>query len=271
MSSPEFYREARAYDIAFSDRDYAAECDFLIWSGAQYGDPGADDHSFLELACGPARHAREFARRGWRAVGLDMSPDMLEYAEDGAARDGVRIETVAADMTDFTLSAPVAIAANMMESLSHLITNEQVVQHLRAVSRNLLPGGIFVIEMAHPDSIWRDSLPNMWVSRSTDTPLFRNEPVTEVDVLFGSADDPFDWVSQQWTVTTRMRIKEDGEPDRTIEQRHPHRWYLAQELRALIELSGAFSQTHWLGNIEIPPPPFDNSPASDRMVLVLRK
>jgi SAM-dependent methyltransferase len=271
MSSPEFYREARAYDIAFSDRDYGAECDFLVWCGTQFGVAGDHGRSFLELACGPARHAREFARRGWRAVGLDMSADMLEYATDGATREGVRIETLAADMTDFTLDKPVAIAANMMESLSHLVTNEEVVRHLRAVSRNLLPGGIFVIEMAHPDSIWRDSLPNTWVSRSTDTPLFQNEPVTEVDVLFGSADDQFDWISQQWTVTTRLHIKEDGAPDRMIEQRHPHRWYLAQELRALIDLSGAFSQTHWFGNIEIPPPPFDNTPASERMVLVLRK
>ncbi len=271
MSSPEFYQEARAYDIAFSDRDYAAECDFLAWCGAQFGAAGAEERSFLELACGPARHAREFARRGWRAVGLDLSPDMLDYAQNGAAHEGLRIETVAADMTNFMLDTPVAIAANLMESLSHLVTNEQVIQHLRAVSRNLLPGGVFVIEMAHPDSIWRDNLPNTWVSRSTDTQLFQNEPVTEVDVLFGAADDPFDWVTQQWTVTTRLCIKEAGMPDRTIEYHQPHRWYLAQELRALIELSGAFSKTHWFGNITIPPPPFDSSPASDRMVLVLRR
>jgi SAM-dependent methyltransferase len=286
MSSPEFYRNARAYDIIFGDRDFADECHFLEWCLDHFGltisDVGwkadaqakskiENPKSFLELAAGPARHAREFAKRGWRTVALDLSQDMLDYAGEGAAREGVTIEMVAGDMTDFTLREPVALAANLMESLTHLVTNEQVVDHFRAVSRNLLPGGIFVIEMAHPDTIWRDSLPNMWRSRSTDSDLFTGEPYTEVDVLFGSADDPYDWITQQWLVTTRLTIREAGQPEYVVEQHHPHRWYLAQELRALIDLSGAFSQAWWFGNMAVPPPALDNSEESDRMIVVLRK
>ncbi len=274
MTSPDFYREALAYDIAFADRDYALECDFLEWCLTHLGSAAksaSNARSFLELGCGPARHAREFARRGWRAVGLDLSNDMLDYALEGAARDDVCIEAVCANMTDFSLDAPVAIAANLMESLSHLITNEQVVAHFRAVARNLLPGGVFLIEMAHPDSIWRDNLPNTWVSHSTDMPFFQHEPHTEVDVLFGAADDPFDWITQQWLVTTRLRIRQANQPDRMIEEHHPHRWYLAQELNALIELSGAFASAHWFGNMILPTQPFDNTPDSDRMLLVLVK
>jgi SAM-dependent methyltransferase len=286
MSSPEFYRNARAYDIAFGDRDFPDECNFLEWCLDHFGFP-IDDlrlqsessgqssivnrKSFLELACGPARHAREFAKRGWRAVGLDLSPDMLDYACEGAARDGVTLETVAGDMTDFSLSEPVALAANLMESLSHLTTNEQVVNHLCAVSRNLLAGGIFVIEMAHPETIWRDSLPNLWHSRSTDSDIFKDEPYTEVDVLFGKADDPYDWITQQWQVSTQLTIREAGLPERVVAHQHPHRWYLAQELKALIDLSGAFSQVWWYGNMVVPPPALDNSEASDRMIVVLRK
>jgi SAM-dependent methyltransferase len=272
MSSPEFYANARAYDIAFGDRDFREECDFLEHCLSNFGLPEAHNRqSFLELACGPARHAREFARRGWRAVGLDLSEDMLDYASEGAEADGVHIETVQGDMTNFALNQPVALAANLMESLSHLVTNEQVVAHLRAVSKNLLPGGIFVIEMAHPDSIWRDSLPNTWTSRSTDSEIFRNTPYTEVDVLFGSADDQFDWVSQQWTVTTRLNIRDEGKPERVVQHQYPHRWYLAQELKALIDLSGAFSQSWWFGNMVVPPPALGNGPESDRMIVVLRK
>lgn len=287
MSSPEFYRNARAYDIAFADRDFADECNFLEWCLKTHGSLELEDSrlparessisnlesptSFLELACGPARHAREFAKRGWHTVGLDLSQDMLDYACEGAAREGVKIETVAGDMTNFTLREPVALAANLMESLTHLITNEQVVEHLCAVSRNLIAGGIFVIEMAHPDSIWRDNLPTVWQSRSTDGVLFTGEPYTEVDVLFGSADDPYDWITQQWLVTTRLTIREAGQPERVVEHHHPHRWYLAQELKALIDLSGAFSQVWWYGNMVVPPPALDNSDASERMIVVMRK
>jgi SAM-dependent methyltransferase len=276
MSTPEFYANARAYDIAFGDRDFVDECNFLEFCLREFGRLEIGDWrlispnlqspishlSFLELAAGPARHAREFARRGWRAIALDLSGDMLEYACEGARDEGVTIEAVAADMTNFVLSQPVALAANLMESLSHLTTNEQVVAHLRAVSRNLLPGGIFVIEMAHPDSIWRESLPNYWTSHHNGT---------EIDILFGAKDDPYDWITQQWTVTTRLNIREAGLPERVVESHNQHRWYQPQELRALVDLSGGFSQAWWFGNMLCPPPPLTNSDESDRMIVVLRR
>ena len=287
MSTPEFYANAKAYDIAFGDRDFVDECNFLEYALKEFGGKefvglkfaGLPNHqtlklsnptnsqthkpSFLELAAGPAQHAREFARRGWRAVALDLSQDMLDYAQAGAAHDGVTIETTCADMIDFTLSAPVAVAANLMESLSHLTTNEQVVAHLRAVSRNLLPGGVFVIEMAHPETIWRDSLPNFWTSTHADG--------TEIEILFGAQDDPYDWITQEWTVTTRLNIREPGLAERVVESHNNHRWYLAQELRALVDLSGAFSKQWWLGNMVVPPPDLATGADCDRMIVVLQK
>ena len=265
MSSLEFYRNAYAYDIAFGDRDFASECDFLAWCLAQHGNlPSfATGHatSFLELACGPARHARELGHRGWQVLGLDMSSDMLEYAARGARQEHVTLQTLCADMCDYRLGQPVALAANMMESLSHLLTNQQIVSHLRAVGSNLLPGGIYVIEMAHPSGLWRDSLPNMWTTSHNGT---------EVDIVFGLQDDPYDWITQQWTVTTRLTIREPGQPERYIEEHNNHRWCQPQELAALIDLSGAFDQVWWYGDLLIPPPPLNDSEDAKRMMVVLR-
>lgn len=143
------------------------------------------------------------------------------------------------------------------------LPNEQVVDHLRAVSRNLLPGGIFVMQLAHPRDIWHDSLGDTWTSKHDDG--------TEIDVLFGSKGDPYDWISQQWTVTARLDIREPGRPPRVVETHNNLRWYLPQELRALIDLSQAFSRTLWFGNMVVPPPPLDSGPESDEMIVVLRK
>ncbi|MCL4506486.1 MAG: class I SAM-dependent methyltransferase [Chloroflexi bacterium] len=260
MSSPDFYRNAHAYDIAFGDRDFSTECDFLAWCMKTHGQCTAQP-VFLEVACGPARHAREFARRGWRSVGLDMSTDMLTYATQAAAKEQVMLETVCADMCEFTLAEPVCLAANMMESLTHLVTNDQVVAHLRAIARNVTPGGIYVIEMAHPEGLWRDNLPNKWTAC---------ENGAEVDIVFGLQDDPYDWITQQWTVTTQLTIREPGQPVRFVEEHNNHRWYQAQELAALIDLSAAFSQVWWYGDMLVPPPALDNSDAANRMIVVLR-
>ncbi len=188
---------------------------------------------------------------------------MLDYAQAGAVAEGVKIETVCADMTDFTLQRPVMLAANLIDGLSDLTTNEQAIAHCRAVSRNLCPGGIFVIEMSHPKEIWHDSLPHVWTSTHEDG--------TEIDALFGSRDDPYDWITQQWTVTARLDIREPGKPPRVVESHSNHRWYQAQELRALVDLSQAFWQVLWFGSTAIPSAPLDSGPSSDAMIVVLRR
>lgn len=57
---------------------------------------------FLEVACGPARHAALIARTaGATATGLDLSPSMLRFAEQQAAAAGVggSMRFMQADMT----------------------------------------------------------------------------------------------------------------------------------------------------------------------------
>lgn len=61
---------------------------------------GAVGH-FLEVACGPARHAALLAKAtGAAATGLDLSPGMLDYARQQADAAGVgdRLTLLQADM-----------------------------------------------------------------------------------------------------------------------------------------------------------------------------
>ncbi len=145
MGESTYYQLVEAYE-RIHQSDCAGICDFLEWALAHHG--GSSERSVIELGCGPAGYARELARRGYRSVGLDLS--MIEYARTAAQREGLALELLHADMTDFTLARPVALAATLLDTACHLLTNEQVVAHLRSVARNLLPGGIFVLDMAHP-------------------------------------------------------------------------------------------------------------------------
>ncbi|MCM2273157.1 MAG: class I SAM-dependent methyltransferase, partial [candidate division Zixibacteria bacterium] len=68
------------YDIAFSDRDVPGEVDFLLNAAEiHFGDPIA---SAIELACGPGAHFREMVRAGIISDGMDLSPEMVEYANE---------------------------------------------------------------------------------------------------------------------------------------------------------------------------------------------
>lgn len=265
MADKKFYRNAHAYDIAFNDREFDTECTFLEWclnNHSSLTKKQLKEKTFLELGCGPGQHVREFARRGWNATGLDLSEDMIEFAQAEANKEGLDINAIVGDMTDFKLKSPVNLAATLMESISHLITNEQIISHFKSVAKNLTPGGIYVIEATHPMFYFPDDEANTWVSKRNGT---------EVEITFGLPTDKFDSVAQQWTVTTIMKIREKGKKEVVVKSKSPIRWYLAQEMRALIELSGVFDKYWMYGSLYYTPPrPLDTSKYSDSMVMVLR-
>src|ERR1700722_5838474 len=66
------YDEPALYELACAYRDIPAEVTALqAWCGAHHPGPVG---SVLELAAGPAEHARGLRRRGLRAIPLDHSP-----------------------------------------------------------------------------------------------------------------------------------------------------------------------------------------------------
>jgi SAM-dependent methyltransferase len=265
MVNKDFYRNAHAYDIAFSDRYFNEECDFLEWcliNHSRLTDEQLSNKSFLEMACGPARHAREFSKRGWRSVGLDISEDMIKFAAEEAKNEGSNIETVVADISDFNIDKPVIMATTLMESISHLVTNEQMISHFKSVARNVVHGGIYVIEATHPLFFFPDNEPNTWVSKNGKS---------KVEITFGLPNDEYNSVTQQWLVSTRMKITDTDGKEYVTESKSPIRWYLAQEMKALIDLSGVFDKYWFYGSLyNIPPLKLDDSEDSDAMVIVLR-
>lgn len=265
MHGDQFYKNAKAYDIAFSDREFDTESDFLIWcleNHSKISKTMKNKKSFLELACGPAQHAREFARRGWNSSALDLSKEMIRYARAEIKKEGLNVKCITGDMCKFKLTEPAILAATLMESISHLVTNEQIISHFKSVAKNMVSGGIYVIEATHPMFFFPDDEPNSWVSEEGDT---------KVEVTSGVPSDSYDSVTQQWLMTTKMKIKEGKQKSYTSETKTPLRWYLAQEMKALIELSGVFDKYWMYGSLyTIPPFPLDTSDNSDAMVIVLR-
>jgi len=142
------YAQPELYELAFSYRDIEAECDFLL---ARYRDArGGRATSFLEVAAGPASHARWMARAVNRCAALDLSEEMVRYGRNRAAAEGVRLDYRLADMCSFVLTAQFDLAACLLDSASYLHDDEQVRQHLHCMAGALRDGGVYVLELAHP-------------------------------------------------------------------------------------------------------------------------
>lgn len=58
------------------------------------------DDKILEAGCGTGSYAREFARRGYHVIGMDLSPNFLAEAEKITQRENLEIEFVLGDYNE---------------------------------------------------------------------------------------------------------------------------------------------------------------------------
>jgi SAM-dependent methyltransferase len=260
---PEFYAAACAY------RDVSADVKALLRWWQRYRGEGYPSvpRSVLELAAGPAEHARDLAHQGIESTALDINPAMCSFARERAAEAGDPLTVVQADMRDFSIdgssgrSGRFDLAIVMLNSLCHLMTLDELMAHLDSVARHLADGGLYIMELAHPADCLSHAARTSsdWVTDLGDG---------SVTVHWGGSRDTIDPVTQitkeHVTVTYR---KTDGSV-RTVTDVVPNRFWTATELEAAIRLAGGFRIAARYGD-------FDDvsldAPSAWRMILVLQR
>ena len=255
----EVYRRATYYDIVFG-RDVTREIDFVIEVYRQHHN-GSDPTSLLDLACGPAYHARNFAKRGFRAVGLDLRAEMLAFADDLAQQDHIHVEWLSADMRDLNLSAPVDVAINVFDGIDCLLTNDDLVAHLNTIADNLTEGGLYFIDVTHPRLTSYDYYEPFRYHGERDG--------ISVDIRWNADHVLINPIDNIASTQVEMVVNDNGNieafTDMALE-----RILTAQEIVLLSQLTGKLVPVGWYGDYELTQP-FDNTPSSRLMIAVLQK
>lgn len=258
------YDAARFYDIAFGWRDVGAECDFMLerYVNAR----GEAARSTLEVACGPGQHTRHFAARNLQAVGLDLNPAMLAYAKERPGGDDRDVSWLLGDMRAFRLDEPVDLACCLMDSLSHLLTLDDLLANLVAVAHNVTPRGLYILEQSHPRDAFADSNPGVepeWVMEDESGEI-------EVHTIWGQLGDPFDFTTQIGLLTVTMVAQRDGIEIFRQQETIPSRLWLAGEMEAAVLASRLWRIRERFGAMDSDTPWQSEAPAY-RMVTVLEK
>ncbi len=268
------YDEPEMYELACAYRDVRGEVDALERWFARHatlsaGDPedpgggaeGQDPRLVLELAAGPAEHSLELARRGVSVVALDLSPAMCARARDKAQREGLGLEVVQADMRDFGLGRQFGLLITMLNSLCHLMDLDDLVAHLRAAAAHTAPGGLYIMELAHPAD-FLTMVPR--TSSEWDSDL----GARQVHVRWGGADDAIDPVTQVTREHVLVTVR-DAAGSRTLADVVPNRFWTGTEITAAVRLAGGFTVVGCYGDFA------DGVSLSDtdawRMIIVLRR
>ncbi|OAT83502.1 class I SAM-dependent DNA methyltransferase [Desulfotomaculum copahuensis] len=101
----------------------------------------------LDLACGTGNTTLPLVKRGYRAAGLDVAPEMLQIARQKAGKAGLDINFTAADMRSFCLDEQFALITCFHDGLNYLTEDTDLRQCFERVNEHLVPGGLFVFDL----------------------------------------------------------------------------------------------------------------------------
>ena len=120
--------------------------------------PGAQ---VLDVGCGDGAHALELAQAGYRMVAMDLSHSLLEEGLTAANRRGLTIRFVEADMRELTIERQFDGVVCLNSTFGYFDDAENL-RVLRAMSRALKPGGIFVLDVVNRDWIVMNTPRRVW-------------------------------------------------------------------------------------------------------------
>lgn len=226
------YTEPLYYEIAFCFVDAVRQVNLFEDFIEKYSHIRV--RRFLDIGCGPALQLREIAGRGYEAFGLDASAQMLDYLRERAVAEGIRIETVLADMADFNLEKPVDFAFIMMGTIGLIESKERFLSHLDCVADSLRLGGLYLIENLRLDWAKKDFFGSeSWVMERDGVRVKTTYEVQLNDAL-----------AQILTETMRLEVDDHGR-GHVLEESRETRMVFPQEFITLVEMNGRFEFLGW--------------------------
>jgi SAM-dependent methyltransferase len=128
----------------------------------------------LDIPCGYGRHALRIANQVEHVTGIDRTAKFIERAKELASDQKIsNVDFLIGDMREIDFDAEYDAAYNYFTSWGYWDddTNHDV---LRRICKALKPGGGFLLEMMHRDSLLRNFRVNDWRDIDEDTVLLED-------------------------------------------------------------------------------------------------
>jgi len=225
------------YEIAFSYQEVKRQVDFFQTVAKRFC--GKEARRFLDIGRGPSPQLREIARRGYEAVGLDTNSKMVEYLNQKAIEEGLRIETVQTDMRDFKVAKKCDFAFSLSGSMK-VDSNQEFLRHLSCVANALNDGGIYLLENEALEIGLRSGRQE-WSMKSEEIEIKVTYEMTMLDFI--------EQISEGKLI---LDVVDHGERKRLVSVERS-KDFAPQELKSLVELSGCFKFLGFFKHLSLEP------------------
>lgn len=132
---------ARHYDAFTAHHDYEAWATTIEQLARLHGQCG---NRMLDVACGTGKSLEPFVRRGYTAVGSDVSQPMLDVA---AAKLGPSVRLERHDLRELPRLGAFDLVCCLDDALNYLLTTDELGAALSGLAANLAPDGFLVFDV----------------------------------------------------------------------------------------------------------------------------
>jgi SAM-dependent methyltransferase len=201
----------------------------------------------LDLCCGYGRHSIEFAQRGFKVTGYDLSDFFIEKAKKDSAELGLEIEFVKGDMRKLPFEQKFDAVINIFTSFGYFDKESDDFKVTKGVSRALKEGGLLLLDLKNREHLIRNFQGRRWRQEEDFVML---------------EDNFFDLFTSRWE-TTRTLLFGNGTKKETS---FSLRMYTFTEILSLLKRSGFILESVY-GDFDFREYSLD----SPRMISVSRK
>lgn len=108
--------------------------------------------TILDLGCGNGKLARKLSMKGARVVGIDITPEQIEFAKQREEKERMGIQYFVCDLTHInSLVLPIKEFDIVISAMTHLYLSEkEFVRSFSVISSYLKQGGHFIYGDIHP-------------------------------------------------------------------------------------------------------------------------
>ncbi len=183
----------------------------------------------LDLACGTGRMALRMANLGYQVTGVDITPEMIEWARQKAAKQGAAIDWVVADARTFQLQKRFPFIYMLENVFQFFLTRADQEAMLARVREHLLPEGCFLFETRNPNPR------NLLIGRHPEGERFT---LPDGGQLLTAAEQYYDPMTQIQHYTRRLTYLYSNGQRKEKTFHTALRYVFPQEMEALLYYNG---------------------------------
>ncbi|MDE7265733.1 MAG: methyltransferase domain-containing protein [Clostridia bacterium] len=106
----------------------------------------------VDIGCGNGYFTRALIKAGYSAVGVDISPQMLDKAQQLSLKEGVRAEFLLGDINKLKLNFKADFAVAVNDCLNY-VSKDKIKTAFSRVYSCLKKGGVFIFDISSPNKL----------------------------------------------------------------------------------------------------------------------